>query len=153
MSKTEKPAVVDTAQVKARIGTGYPEQFADKSSLREKKVLGDLFGLDQFGVNLTKLPPGQWSALRHWHEKEDEFIYVVSGELVLVDDEGEHRLRAGMCAGFPAGVRNGHHVVNNSDEPASFIEIGTRSVIEHAEYPDADLIADKDENGFSFSNR
>lgn len=153
MEKLKKPSVVDTADMKARIGTVYPAGFTENCQQREKKVLGDVFGLTQFGVNLTTLPPGQWSALRHWHEKEDEFVYVVSGELVLIDDDGEHLLSAGMCAGFPAGVKNGHHVVNNSDAPASFVEVGTRSPIEHAEYPDDDLIADKDENGFRFSNR
>lgn len=149
----KKQPVVDAAGVKTKTGTGYPAQFAEKCAKREKKMLGDLFDLTQFGVNLTTLPPGQWSALRHWHQQEDEFIYVVSGELILIDDDGEHTLAAGMCAGFPAGVQNGHHVVNNSDQPASFIEVGTRSVTEHAEYPDVDLIADKDENGFNFSNR
>ena len=153
MSKSGKKPVVDTLDVEAKIGTDYPVQFAEKCANREKKMLGDLFDLSQFGVNLTTLPPGQWSALRHWHREEDEFIYVVSGELVMIDDDGEHILKAGMCAGFPAGVQNGHHVVNNSDQPASFIEIGTRSATEHAEYPDEDLIADKDENGFRFSNR
>jgi len=153
MDNMRKTAVVDTDDVQPRIGTGYPEAFAQKCLGREKKVLGDLFGLSQFGVNLTTLPPGQWSALRHWHEREDEFVYVVSGELVLVDDDGEHVLGAGMCAGFPAGVRNGHHVINRSDQPASFIEIGTRAQTEHAEYPDEDLIAEKDEKGFHFFNR
>jgi len=153
MSKSKRSATVDTALIEAKIGTGYPAPFAKMCQQREKKVLGDLFGLDQFGVNLTTLPPGQWSALRHWHQKEDEFIYVVSGELVLIDDRGEHQLTAGMCAGFPAGEKNGHHIVNNSDQPGSFIEIGIRSKIEHVEYPDVDLIADKDESGFVFSNR
>ncbi len=153
MKNTNIPAVVDTTAIKPRIGTGYPAQFSEKCSTREKKVLGDLFDLTQFGVNLTTLPPGQWSALRHWHEKEDEFIYVVSGNLVLVDDDGEHELGPGMCAGFSAGVENGHHVINQSDQSASFIEIGTRSKTEHAEYPDADLIAEKDEKGFHFFTR
>lgn len=153
MTGKDRKAAIDSADIAARIGTGYPEQFAEKCKLREKKVLGDVFGLTQFGVNLTTLPPGQWSALRHWHENEDEFVYVISGSLVLVDDDGEHPLTAGMCAGFPAGAKNGHHIVNNSDEPGSFIEVGTRAPTEHAEYPDADLIADKDESGFRFSNR
>ncbi len=153
MKHSKRDPVVDAAQVKARVGTAYPAGFSDNCRLREKKVLGDLFGLSQFGVNLTTLPPGQWSALRHWHEQEDEFVYVVSGELVLIDDDGEHRLSAGMCAGFPAGVKNGHHIVNKSDQPGSFIEVGTRAETEHGEYPDEDLIADKGKNGFQFSNR
>ncbi len=153
MENSNKPSAIDTAEVEARIGTGYPAVFAGHCADREKKVLGRVFGLTQFGVNLTTLPPGQWSALRHWHQKEDEFVYVVSGELVLVDDDGEHRLGPGMCAGFPAGVKNGHHVINKSDRPASFIEVGTRSPTEHAEYPDDDLIAEKDQDGFHFFNR
>ena len=153
MGKIQRPAVIDTALLDPKIGTSYPVGFDEKCKKREKKVLGDLFDLTQFGVNLTTLPAGQWSALRHWHQNEDEFIYVVSGELVLVDDNGEHGLTVGMCAGFSAGVSNGHHIVNNSDQPASFIEVGTRCKVEHAEYPDDDLIADKDESGFSFTNR
>ncbi len=153
MKNTKNPAVIDTTDLQPRVGTGYPAVFSEKCADREKKVLGDMFGLTQFGVNLTTLPPGQWSALRHWHQKEDEFVYVVSGELVLVDDDGEHLLGPGMCAGFPAGVKNGHHMINKSDRPASFIEVGTRALIEHAEYPDADLIAEKDKDGFYFFNR
>ncbi len=153
MENRKIPAVVDAGKVQSRIGTGYPAEFAENCLDREKKVLGDLFGLSQFGVNLTTLPPGQWSALRHWHQREDEFVYVISGDLVLVDDEGEHALGAGMCAGFPAGVKNGHHLINKSARPASFIEIGTRAHTEHAEYPDADLIAEKDGKGFRFFDR
>jgi len=153
MTKEKQPSIIDTTTVKARIGTGYPDGFDENCRLREKKVLGDLFNLNQFGVNLTTIPPGQWSALRHAHQNEDEFVYVVSGELVLVDDEGEHKLRAGMCAGFPAGVKNGHHIINVSEQPGIILEVGTRASTEHVEYPDHDLVADKDENGFSFSNR
>jgi len=153
VKKEKQQPVVDTAEIAIRVGTGYPTEFSDNCRLREKKVLGDLFNLTQFGVNLTTLPPGQWSALRHWHQNEDEFIYVVSGELVLVDDDGEHVLRAGMCAGFQAGVKNGHHIINKSDQPASIMEVGTRAETEHVEYPDVDLVAEKDENGFRFSNQ
>ena len=153
MINRKNPSAVNSADIAARIGTGYPPEFAEKCRYREKKVLGDIFALTQFGVNLTTLPPGQWSALRHWHRQEDEFIYVTSGDLVLIDDDGEHALSAGMCAGFPAGVENGHHIVNKSDKPASFIEVGSRSRFEHAEYPDEDLIAEKNEEGFSFANR
>lgn len=153
MEKKNRQPVVDTALLKPRIGTIYPVQFAEKCQHREKSVLGNLFDLTQFGVNLTTLPPGQWSALRHWHQNEDEFVFVISGELTLVNDVGEHQLSSGMCAGFPAGEENGHHIVNNSDQPGSYIEIGTRAEAEHAEYPDVDMVADKDEVGFKFKTR
>ena len=152
MSKESKP-VVDPDKVAARVGTGYPAGFDDHCRLREKKVLGDLFGLEQFGVNLTTLPPGQWSALRHWHRHEDEFVYVVDGDLVLIDDGGEHDLKKGMCAGFRAGVENGHHLVNRSGKPATYLEIGSRAKAEQAFYPDDDLLAVKDDDGFRFTNR
>ncbi len=150
----QKTAVtLDTETVEARIGTMYPAQFSDPCEKREKKVLGNPFGLSQFGVNLTTLTPGVWSARRHWHTNEDEFVYVVEGELVLVDDDGEHVLTKGMCAGFPAGDENGHHLVNKSDKPASYLEVGSRVPIETAHYPDDDLIAKKTADGFVFTNR
>src|SRR5205085_10532375 len=103
--------------------------------------LGDVFGLSQFGVNLTELPPGAWLSHRHWHEREDEFVYVLTGEVVLIDDHGEHVLKAGMCAGFKAGVANGHHLINRSDRPAHILEIGSRAPDEHAHYSEANLDA------------
>jgi uncharacterized cupin superfamily protein len=113
---------------------------------REKSVLGDLVGLTQFGVNLTRLKPGAASALRHWHENEDEFVYVLEGELVLIEDEGGTVLRPGDAAGFKAGVANGHHLVNKTQRDAVYLEIGTRALAEQAHYPDVDLefIRDKD---------
>lgn len=149
--KTE--TVLDTAKIEARVGTMYPSQFSEPCEKREKKVLGNSFGLSQFGVNLTTLPPGVWSARRHWHTNEDEFAYVVEGELTLINDEGEHVLTAGMCAGFPAGEENGHHLVNKTDKPASYIEIGSRMPTETAHYPDDDLVANKTAVGFDFTNR
>ena len=153
MTGTRTRPVVDPQDVQARIGTGYPPGFDEQCRLREKKALGDLFGLTQFGVNLTTLPPGQASALRHWHQNEDEFVYVVEGELVLIDDAGEHRLTQGMCAGFRAGVANGHHLVNRGNEPAVYLEVGTRADHERAFYPDDDLLAIKDGSGFRFTDR
>ena len=145
---------VRSTDVEARVGSGYPEPFAAKCRNRIKRALGDVFDLTQFGVNLTTLPPGAWSAQRHWHEHEDEFIYVLEGELVLVSDDGEEPLAAGMCAGFPAGRANGHHVVNRSASAASYLEIGTRSPNERSHYPDVDLAAHKVAGGdVRFTNR
>ena len=137
------PAAVRAKDVEAHVGSGYPEPFTAECRNRIKRVLGDVFGLTQFGVNLTTLPPGAWSAQRHWHEQEDEFIYVIEGELVLISDDGEVTLATGMCAGFPAGRANGHHLVNRSGATASYLEIGTRSPNERSHYPDVDLAATK----------
>ena len=125
--------------VQSRSGTNYPPALAGVVAGREKRVLGDPFGLDQFGVNLTTLAPGAASSHRHWHEREDEFIYVLDGVIVLVDDAGEHKLTAGMCAGFKAGVANGHCLINRSRTAATYLEIGTRSPDERSTYPDVDL--------------
>ncbi len=136
-------STLDAKTVTPRVGTNYLPQFAHVVQGREKRVLGDVFGLTQFGVNLTTLAPGSASALRHWHAREDEFVFVVSGEITLVDDLGEHVLTPGMCAGFKAGVANGHCLVNKSAGTASYIEIGTRSPEEATAYPDVDLKAVK----------
>jgi uncharacterized cupin superfamily protein len=137
---------VDISKAKVRTGTNYPPQFQNVVQGRDKSVLGDLVGLTQFGVNLTRLKPGAASALRHWHENEDEFVYVLEGELVLIEDEGETLLRPGDAAGFKAGVANGHHLVNKTQRDAVYLEIGTRAPTERAHYPDVDLefIRDKD---------
>jgi uncharacterized cupin superfamily protein len=137
---------VDISKAKVRTGTNYPPQFQNVVHGREKSVLGDLVGLTQFGVNLTRLKPGAASALRHWHENEDEFVYMLEGELVLIEDEGETLLRPGDAAGFKAGVANGHHIVNKTPRDAVYLEIGTRAPAERAHYPDVDLefIRDKD---------
>src|SRR3990167_9401870 len=122
-------------------GTGYPEEFAGPCKPRRRWRLGDAVGLDQFGVNLLRLPDGAWSSQRHWHEGEDEFVWVVSGEVVLVEDEGETVLRAGDCAGFKAGVANGHHFQNRSDRDVLLLEVGSRRPDEDGcDYPDIDLI-------------
>ena len=147
------PAAVRTEEVEARVGSGYPEPLAVECRDRIKRALGDVFGLTQFGVNLTALPPGAWSSQRHWHEHEDEFIYVIEGELVLISDNGEEALEAGMCAGFPAGRANGHHLVNRSGSTARYLEIGTRSPNERSHYPDVDLEARKAGDGFRFTRR
>jgi uncharacterized cupin superfamily protein len=137
---------VNISKANVRTGSNYPPQFQNVVQGREKSVLGDLVGLTQFGVNLTRLKPGAGSALRHWHENEDEFVYILEGELVLVEDEGETMLRTGDAAGFKAGVANGHHLVNRTQRDAIYLEIGTRAPTERAHYPDVDLefIRDKD---------
>lgn len=128
--------------------TGYPEPFRALVAGRHRRRLGDAFGLTQFGVNLCRLEPGAASSQRHWHAREDEFVYVLEGEVVLVTDAGETLLGPGMVAGFPAGRPDGHHLVNRSDRDALVLEIGTRSTCgEQVVYPDIDLLYDK-EKGF-----
>src|SRR5512142_1965965 len=111
MRKLNLPAL-DPASGPGRRGSGYPEPFRSRMGDRVKRALGDACGLTKFGVNLVTLGPGGQSALRHWHTLEDEFVYVLEGEVVLVTDAGEQRLTAGMCAGYPAGKRDGHHFLN-----------------------------------------
>ena len=135
-----RPAV-DPATLPARSGSGYPAPFRDAVAGRIKRALGDAFGLSQFGVNLVEMPPGCWSSQRHWHSHEDELVYVVSGELTLVTDAGEQLMRAGMVAGFPAGKADGHHLINRSDRPATYLEIGTRIAEDGAVYSDIDMEA------------
>jgi uncharacterized cupin superfamily protein len=131
---------IDIDAVPVRIGTGYPPALAAQCVDRSRRRLGDAAGLTQFGVNLTRLPPGQWTSHRHWHIAEDEFVWVVSGEVVLVMDEGEQLLRAGDCAGFPAGVQNGHCLQNRSDADAVVLEVGSRRPDEDgADFPDVDM--------------
>ena len=125
-------------------GTGYPEEFAAPCKSRRRWRLGDAVGLDQFGVNLLRLPAGAWSSQRHWHAAEDEFVWVVEGEVVLIEDEGETVLRAGDCAGFKAGVANGHKIENRSGREAVLLEVGSRRPTEDAcDYPDIDMILPK----------
>lgn len=122
-------------------GTSYPDPFAGPCKPRRRWRLGDAAGLSQFGVNLLRLPPGAWSSQRHWHLKEDEFVWVLEGEVVLVENEGETVLRVGECAGFRAGVENGHKLENRSDVEAVVLEVGTRTPGgDGADYPDIDMI-------------
>jgi uncharacterized cupin superfamily protein len=118
---------------------GYPAPFDEIARGRFRKQLGDAGGLDQFGVNLCRLEPGSASAQRHWHETEDELVYVLGGEVVLVEDEGETMLKAGDAATFKAGAANGHHLVNRSDRDALVLEIGSRNLNDRGHYPDIDL--------------
>ena len=129
---------IDTAPT--RFGSAYPPPYDQPCQERKRWKLGDAAGLTQFGVNLQRLAPGVWSSQRHWHTHEDEFVWVVCGEVVLVTDEGEQMLRAGDCAGFPAGRPNAHHLQNRSTEEAVVLEVGSRRPDEDGvDYPDIDL--------------
>ncbi len=131
---------IDPAAKPAALGSGYPAPYDEPCRSRQRWRLGDLAGLTQFGVNLLKLPPGAWSSQRHWHSAEDEFVYVLQGEVVLVTGRGEEVLRAGDCAGFKAGEPDGHHLQNRSGSEAVLLEVGTRNPQHDAvEYPDIDL--------------
>ncbi len=149
-----KPAL-DPRTLEEKSGSLYPPKFAKAVSGRSKRALGDAFGLRDFGVNLVRLAPGAWSAQRHWHTLEDEFVYVLRGELTLITDEGEQRLSPGMTAGFKAGTGNGHHLVNHTDSEAEFLVVGTRNDNDAVHYPDIDLFyhpGTKSQNGFSRKN-
>jgi uncharacterized cupin superfamily protein len=144
---------IDIARASVRTRGVYPDPWGAVTQGREKTALGDVAGLTQFGVNLTRLKPGAASALRHWHETEDEFVYVLEGEIMLIEDGGTTVLRPGDAAGFKAGVSNGHHLVNKSQRNALYLEVGTRAKRERAHYSDVDLVYDRDESGFRFSRR
>jgi uncharacterized cupin superfamily protein len=144
---------IDISKAQLRTTNVYPEQFKKPVEGRQKAVLGDLAGLTQFGVNRTKLPPGVASSLRHWHEQEDEFVYILEGELTLVEDSGETLLKAGDAAGWKAGVANGHMLVNKSNRDAIYLEIGSRLPNERAHYPEYDLLYTRDENGLHVTHR
>jgi len=133
---------IDLQQIAPRHGSNYPEPYAQLPAARVRLALGQAGGLNDFGVNLTRLPPGAWSSQRHWHSLEEEFAYVLSGELTLVTDTGEEVLRAGDCAAFPKNVANGHHLQNRGKEEAVYLEIGTRHDDDVCHYPDIDLQAD-----------
>lgn len=141
-----RPAL-DPTTLPPRSTSGYPEPFRSRVLPREKRAIGDALGLTKVGVNLTTLPPGKESSMRHYHSLEDEMVFVLEGEVVLRTDEGEQTLTAGMCAGFPAGAKNGHHLVNRSDRPARYLEISNRDPSDGAEYPDDDLRYTRGEDG------
>ncbi len=130
---------IDQSAVQVRKGSRYPAPFDEPCRERLRKVLGDAAGLTDFGVNLLHLPAGAWSSQRHWHSAEDEFVWVLEGEVVLVSDQGEEVLRSGDCAGFKAGLADGHHLQNRGAIPALVLEVGSRRSGDAAEYPDIDL--------------
>jgi uncharacterized cupin superfamily protein len=130
---------LDPNTVEATSSSGYPEPYRSRVLPRHKRRLGDAVGLSRIGVNQTTLPPGKESSMRHWHTHEDEFVYVLEGEVVLRTAAGEQLLRAGMCAGFAAGARDGHQLINRSARPAIYLEISNRDKADTAYYPDPDV--------------
>lgn len=134
---TRKP--IAATEVAAQTGSNYPAPYDAPCRERARATLGDRFGLTDFGVNMLTLPPGAWSSQRHWHAREDEFVYVLEGTPTLVSDDGETELAPGMCAGFPAGQADGHHMVNRSDKPVVLLEVGSRRADDHVTYPDIDM--------------
>ena len=142
--------MIDPQTVAVETGSSYPEPFASLVGERRKRALGDALGLTNFGVNLVELQPGALSSMRHCHSKQDEFVYLLEGELVLITDKGEHTLYAGMAAGYPAGSGDGHQMVNRSDAPARYIVVGDRSPGDAVTYPDIDLaLADNGTDDFT----
>jgi uncharacterized cupin superfamily protein len=133
--------------------TGYPSPFNKVVQGRSRQRLGRVAGLTQFGVNICTLKPGSASSVRHWHENEDELVYVLEGEVILCEDGGETVLRAGETAAWKAGVPNGHCLVNRSDRDAILIEIGTRAPVERAYYPDIDMMVTRDEAGTRYTKK
>lgn len=151
---SQKPTAIVASEAPLRQTPSiYPEPFYSMMKGREKRVLGDRFGLTNFGVNQTRLEPGARSALRHYHATQDEFIYVLSGHPVLVTDAGETPLSPGMCAGFPAGEANGHALINPGPEPVVYLEIGDRSSGDAVVYPDDDLAGHLVEGKWRFTHK
>ena len=144
----ECPIAVTAADIAPRArASGYPADLAAKVAGREKRVLGDLFGLKNFGVNLTRLAPGAASSLRHAHKTQDEFIHVLEGEPTLVTNTGDRLLKPGMCAGFAAGSGDAHTLVNRTARDVVYLEIGDRTPGDDVTYPDDDLHARMGEDG------
>ena len=139
---------VNIAELPVRVGTGYPPQFNQACAGRTRVRLGDGGGLSSFGVNLMTLPPGKWSSQRHLHSHEDEFVYVLSGELVLVEDEGETQLFAGDCAAFPKASGNGHHLQNRSSAVAVYLEVGSRDPEDLTTCSDVDMMSSNRDGAF-----
>jgi len=136
---------LDLSVIPVRSGSDYPMPFAEPIAGRTRQALASAGGLTDFGVNLTRLPPGAWSSHRHWHSEEDEFVYVLSGELTLITDAGEQLLCAGDCAAFPKNSPNGHHMVNRGSDVAICLDVGSRSASDVCIYSDIDLRADRDD--------
>ena len=154
MTKPEFPSSAVAADIAPRAkASAYPEPFASRMIGREKRALGDLFGLAKFGVNLTRLAPGAVSALRHAHAVQDEFVYILEGRPTLRTDAGARALAPGMCAGFRAGTGDAHHLVNATDAPVVYLEVGDRTPGDSATYPDDDLVARGTSSGWAFSHR
>jgi uncharacterized cupin superfamily protein len=130
---------IDVQTTRVSVGSSYPSPYGAPCAARVRTRLGDAADLSDFGVNLLRLPPGTWSSQRHWHAVEDEFVYILEGEVVLVTDAGEETLRPGDCAGFKAGITDGHHLQNRSAADVVLLEVGSRKVEDAGEYSDIDM--------------
>lgn len=139
---------IDIATVATRKGSGYPAPFDSPCATRTRSRLGDAGGLHDFGVNLMTLPPGGWSSQRHWHTHEDEFVYVLEGELKLIENDGETLLCAGDCAAFPKGTGNGHHLANESSAMAVYLEVGSRHPDDLTTCSDIDMMSSNADGRF-----
>ena len=144
--------VVEAMAIPTRNGSNYPQPFAAMMSGRTKRALGDHFGLRNFGVNLTTLEPGARSALHHRHSVEDEFVYILDGEAVIVSSDGEAVASTGTCAGFPAGGE-AHHIENRSGRPVTYIEVGDRMPGDQVCYPVDDLVAVREDDAWRFTHK
>ncbi|MGB8700857.1 MAG: cupin domain-containing protein [Thermosynechococcaceae cyanobacterium] len=145
--------IINPQDVPKRTTTVYPEPFKPRVAGRIKQALGNAAGLKNFGVNLVTLEPGSCSALRHWHTLQDEFVYIIEGEVSLVTDAGTQILTPGMMAGFPAGEANGHHLVNTSNARVIYLEVGDRTPNDQATYPDDDLLAKAGPDGWIITHK
>ena len=139
---------IQLAAVPERMGVGYPGSFAVLSAHRRRRRLGEAGGLTDFGVNITRLPPGEWSSQRHWHSHEDEFVFVLEGELVLIEDDGETVLCAGDGAAFPKGTGDGHHMINRSERDAVYLEVGSRHPDDITICSDVDMMSSNADGRF-----
>mgnify|MGYP006338020265 CR=1 FL=1 len=139
---------IEVTTVPARQGSGYPKPFDAPCSARTRRRLGEAGGLRDFGVNLMTLPPGGWSSQRHWHSDEDEFVYLLEGEVTLVEDGGETLMRSGNCAAFPKGTGNGHHLINRSSATAVYLEVGSRHPNDVTTCSDIDMMSSNADGRF-----
>ena len=144
---------IDIAKIPVDSSTNYPKPFDEVVKGRSRKRLARHAGLTQFGVNVCTLKPGAASSQRHWHENEDEFVYVLAGEVVLCEDGGETVLKPGDAAAWKAGVANGHCLINRSSRDVVFIEVGTRTKVERAHYSDIDMMVVRDDSGFNYTHK
>jgi uncharacterized cupin superfamily protein len=145
--------IINAENVPFKTNSVYPKVFQSRITGRIKQALGNFAGLKNFGVNLVTLKPGGCSALRHWHTKQDEFIYIIQGEATLITNAGEEMMTAGMMAGFPAGEADGHQLVNKSSEIIIYLEVGDRTPEDEVYYPDDDLIAKSSGDGWIFTHK
>jgi uncharacterized cupin superfamily protein len=144
---------LDLSAIAVKSGSSYPGKLAEPVAGRSTQMLGDAGGLTQFGVSITTLLPGTWASQRHWHEGEDEFVLILEGDLLLIDNEGEHLMRSGDAACFKAGDANGHHLVNRSDKNGTFLVVGTRNPSDRVHFPDIDLLETTTATGYVFTRK